>query len=765
MFVVERIVALFGMYVLLDRVCEGHKSYVRAILSLLYVFSNGYSVAAAFTSTSVHFATMPWVLYVLAAGTRVPVLPAFAGLVGMLYVQFSYGQLQFSVYAGWLALSFVAFWVPRREKVRALVLLGGAGFAAVLLSAYYLVPLVDNLFFAEGARGSRVAQGLRLEHQFVPPFYLARLFVPRFFGIDAPWGPAWRDGWTPWEAFSGYQGVVLTLLAVFGLFLKQVPLYFRLAFAFLVVTVSWRPGLYILYVLNLGTSVPYGRQTILLGLVAPIITAFTLREATRNHRVAAALAVWCGAWCSVFLAIYTFGFPMSVVRTAWEVVRHYFPDTPPAELSPDVAVAFFAQHAKVLQLSFGEPALFAGLSTLVVTGMAYGPRFRDLGLQRRSPLLAGTLCLLSLIQAVGLYERTRMGDRAGGKFSVEVRHPAEEALIAVGARVDTGPVEYRVHSDIPFQEHRAGAGFTHRVGAEVTHRLAGARPQDNRFRTLPNALASKYAPVTAGYSSLIPQAQPFTELIMWTPGHPAMARAIGERTRLHPALLEVFAIKWVLRHQPALIARLQGRPDWSDDRWEQHFMATAKLIYSDDTYRLYEYPKARPAIDVPERVAFGENAVATLQALEDVSQPWIPTAVLPERAIRSLPPDLASRIATEHGLRLLQQSGRVVKIEGEAGRWARLTAEAEKPAILLLGVKYDKWWTVHINGQPVRLIRANDIFGAVVVPTGRSEVVVELRPVSAWAGLFISGATFVGLFIALMIALHHRRRSARNGTV
>jgi hypothetical protein len=765
MFVAERIVAFFGMYFLLDRVCEGHKNYVRAMLSLLYVFSNGYSLAASFTSTSVHFATMPWLLYVLVGGTRVPVPAAFAGLVGLLYVQFSYGQLQFSVYASWLALSFVAFWVPRREKLRALALLGGAAFAAVLLSAYYLVPLVDNLFFAEAARGSRVAQAFRPEYQFVPPFYLARLLVPRVFGIDAPWGPAWRDGWTPWEAFSAYQGVVLTLLAVFGLFLKQVPLYFRLAFVFLIVTVAWRPGLYILYVLNLGTSVPYGRQTILLGLVAPIITAFVLREATRSRGVAAALAAWCGAWCSVFLAIYTFGFPMNVVRTVWEVVRHYFPDTPPPELSPDVAVAFFAQHAKVLQLSFGEPALFAALSTLVATGIACEVRFQDISLRRRISVLAGMLCLLSLVQAVGLYEGTRMGYRADGEFSVEVRHPAEEALIAAGAQVNDGPVKYRVHSDVPFQEHRAAAGLAHRVGAEVTRRLAGARPQDNRFHTLPNALASKYVPVTTGYSSLIPQAQLFTELLMWTPGHPAMARAIGERSRLHPALLEVFAIRWVLRHQTALIGQLQGRSDWAEDRWEQHFMATAKLIYSDDTYRLYEYPKARPAIDVPERVAFGENAVATLQALEDVSQPWISTAALPERAIKLLRPDFASRITTGSGVRVLHQSGRVVKIEGEAGRWTRLTVETERQAILLLGVKYDNWWTAQINGRRVPLIRANDIFAAVVVPGGRSEVLVELKPVSAWVGLFISGVAFVALFIASVIVVHHRQRSGHHGPV
>lgn len=765
MVVVERIVAFFGMYALLDRVCEGHRNYVRAILSLLYVFSNGYSLAAGFTSTSVHFATLPWVLYILAGGTRVPVLAAVAGLVGLLYVQFSYGQLQFSVYASWLALSFVAFWVPRREKLRALALLGGAGFAAVLLSAYYLVPLVDNLFFAEGVGGSRVAQGFRPEYQFVPPFYLARLLVPRFFGIDAPWGPAWRDGWTTWEAFSGYQGVVLTLLAVFGLFLKQVPLYFRLVFVFLIVTVSWRPGLYILYVLNLGTSVPYGRQTILLGLVAPLITAFTLREATRNRSVASAMAVWCGAWCSVFLAIYTFGFPMSVVRTAWQVVRQYFPDTPPPELSPDVAVAFFVQHAQLLQLSFGWPALFAGLSTLISTGIACGLRFQDVSVQRRISFLAGVLCLLSLIQAVGLYEQTPIGDRAAGEFSFGVRHPAEEALLAAGARVKDGPVEYRVHSDIYFHEHRAGAGLTDQVGAELTRGLAGARPQGNRFRTLPNALASKYVPVTTGYSSLIPQAQRFTELMMWTPGHPAMARAIGERTRLHPALLEVFSIKWVLRHQPALVAQLQGRSDWSGDRWEQHFMARAKLIYSDDAYRLYEYPTTRRAINIPDRVAFGENAVTTLQALEDVSQPWISTAALPERAIKLLRPDLASRITTESGIRVLHQSGRVVKIEGEAGRWTRLTVETERQAILLLGVKYDKWWTAHINGRRVPLIRANDIFAAVVVPGGRSEVLVELKPVSAWVGLFISGVAFVALFIASLIVVRRRQRSGHHGPV
>jgi hypothetical protein len=761
MWLVERITAALGMYALIGAICPTLPRYLRAMLSLLYVFSLGYVAAEAFPTASVQFATAPWLLFVLTTNVRLSNAIALTALSALLFVQFSYGQLQFTIYLGWLLLSFVVFYLPRTGRIRAILLLGGATCIATLLSAYYVVPLADNLFFGDGGPGGRVAQELNVSDERVPAFYLARLFVPQMFSsIDVPWWPLRRAGWSEWESFSAFQGVVLSILIFFGIFLRRVPLYFKITYVFISFAVTFRGGLFVLYALNLGTSVPYGRQTVLLGLIGPIIAAFALKEIAENRKIATAFAAWCGLWCVGLLAIYFRGVPEEFVQHAFAVLERTAPD----KYHAGAAQSFYGSYAAAMQNAFAAPALLAGLCAIISVIIA-----AVLGRQRWLPRrtiaysAAAVMCLLSLTQAIATYRsavmRVPRADLAG-ELSIGVMHPVEVALVAAGARVENGLIAYRMHPDIYFGEHRQG---TISVEGRGIFHLRGGHPEDNRFRTLPNFLASQRVPVTTGYSSLVPQAQRFTELMMWTPGHRAMERAIGDRTRLHPGLLEAFAIKWVLRHQPSLVGALQGRPDWSDDPWEQRFSASARLIYSDDAYRLYEYTDAHPAIDIPARIAFGTNAVATLGALEEIDKPWISTAALPKDAIEAMPPEVKSSIVIEHGQQVFHQSGIVLNTAGVAGHWMNVSVKTENPAVLLLGVKFDKWWSVRVNGRPAPLIRANDIFAAVQVPAGTSEVVVRLRPWSAWIGLFLSAATLGAILVGLAIAWYVRRRRRANG--
>lgn len=757
MYLVERMVGALGMYVLIGEVCVASPRYTRAALALLYIFSYGAFVAGGSLSTSVVFATAPWLLFTMAAVGRLPIAVSLAGVTATLYVQFSYGQLQFSVYTGWLVLSFVAFWLPRTVKLRAALILAVGGTLAALLSAYYLIPLADNLFLAQGGPGGRVSADLsEIQRQRVPLFYLVRLFVTQIFDKQvANWWPIWADGWTRWEAFSAFEGIVLSVLVVFGLLLRRVPLYFKLLYLFIIFSVAFRPGLFVLYVLNLGTEVPYGRQTVLLGLVAPVIAAFTLTEIVENRRVAAAFAGWCGLWCAGLLAIYLFGFPETFVSYAFEELKH---SSHSYAYHPGDAQRFYALNAQKLQSSFAIPIVFMGIATLIalmLLAVSGAWKWRQWLPSRQAPLLlAALLCFLSLGDAVGTYQYARYQVRGGfsGRDSLDKRYPAEEALIAVG-QVKDGPIEYRVHPDIYFAEHRRGA--------YETFALSGARPQDNRFRTLPNFLAGEDVPVTTGYGSLIPSAKRFSALMMWPlPGEPVMERAIGLRTPMRPAMLDAFSIKWVLRHQPSLTAKLQGQADFADPV-EQQFLASSRLIYADDVYRLYEYLDARPAIDIPKRIAFGQegDAVGAFKALEKVG-PWVPTAALPRSAIGALPAELRSSISETNGVPVLDQAGVIVKTAGKAGHWTTINVKTDKPAIVLLGVKYDKWWHVRVNGHPAPLISANSIFAAVQVPRGDSEILVELRPWSAWLGLAVSGTIFVvllGLLVGIAVARLRRR--------
>ncbi|MBU6507890.1 MAG: hypothetical protein KGQ82_10360, partial [Alphaproteobacteria bacterium] len=110
--------------------------------------------------------------------------------------------------------------------------------------------------------------------------------------------------------------------------------------------------------------------------------------------------------------------------------------------------------------------------------------------------------------------------------------------------------------------------------------------------------------------------------------------------------------------------------------------------------------------------------------------------------------ELKSAVVTEQGEPVLHQHGTVLDPIGVAGRWTKFVVKTDKPALVLLGVKYDKWWRVYVNGHTVPLIRANSIFAAAQVPAGTSEVLVQLRPWSAWAGIAISIVTVMALLAA-----------------
>ncbi|HZH82695.1 MAG TPA: hypothetical protein VFD87_06110, partial [Phototrophicaceae bacterium] len=487
MFLAERIAAALGMYALIGAVCPNLPRYLRAILSLLYVFSFGYLAAEPFPSTSVHFAVAPWLLFVLIVSRNLSALKAFAALTAMLFVQFSYGQLQFTVYLGWLSLSFALFYLPRADRFHAVWLLSAAAIVAALLSAYYVIPLIDNLYFSgNSGTGGRVIHALDISAERVPFFYFVRIFVPNIFGGDIGWWPTWRNGWSLWESFSAFQGVVLSLLVIVGLFVKRVPLYFRLTYLFIAATVSFPLGLSILHFMNFGSAAPYGRQTVLLGLIAPIIAAFTLEEMVKNRKIATAFAIWCGVWCLGLLTIYGAGFPKFFVRHVFASLKHTFPDA----YSPGEAARFYDLHAHALQMTLSTPAILTGLAAISALALVVAS---DRYVTARRPTLlygaATVICLLSLGQAIAVYHTSRPfhSNGAASKISLSTKYPLDEVLVATGASVANGPVMYRLHSDIYFGEHRQGTDF---AAGNLTYRLPGAQPPVNRFQTLSNFLAS-----------------------------------------------------------------------------------------------------------------------------------------------------------------------------------------------------------------------------------------------------------------------------------
>jgi hypothetical protein len=89
----------------------------------------------------------------------------------------------------------------------------------------------------------------------------------------------------------------------------------------------------------------------------------------------------------------------------------------------------------------------------------------------------------------------------------------------------------------------------------------------------------------------------------------------------------------------------------------------------------------------------------------------------------------------------------------------RVELEVESPgrALLVMSDAYYPGWTATVDGQPVRVRRANYALRTVAVPPGRHTVSFEYRPLSVRVGAIVSAAT--ALAMAIVVVLPQRRRT------
>jgi len=68
-------------------------------------------------------------------------------------------------------------------------------------------------------------------------------------------------------------------------------------------------------------------------------------------------------------------------------------------------------------------------------------------------------------------------------------------------------------------------------------------------------------------------------------------------------------------------------------------------------------------------------------------------------------------------------------------------ATAAEPALCVIAQSFYHCWKASIDGQPARLLRANDAFQAVIVPAGRHQVVLRYQDAMFRTGVAISLAS------------------------
>jgi len=729
----ELLAAFYGFY-FLGRTLWPNRPVLALWAATLYLFSGGVFTAYVFFSTAFHFAAIPWTLLLLARVSRATWVRTVGWLSLVLWFQLTWGQLQFTLYSIYLYAGFALFVMGRGRRLLALGALGAAGAVAGLLSAAHLIPLAESLRIA-AVDEPRLSVPFHPARQRVPLFYALRLLYPGFIGgvfpeplalsetPGIPWWPIWRDGWSRWESFTAYQGIVVTVTAFFGVLFGPSALFWKIPYLAIMVATTTTAGVGLLYYVHLGMSVPYGRLTVLLSLFATVICVDTVLALLRSRRLCWGYA----AFLAAVLALSTAWNASPLVR---RVVEWGFAE---AQQRPE---AFIAQYLPAMQRNitnhsaFLVAALAAAAAYLFLTRRSLSPDGVGARWTPRGFVLA--LALLASVDGITFLERGRqVSVTTLGTLGIFRAYPLERALLADA----TDWTAHRLHLDIPFFFHR-GAVALRRTRASPT----GA---ENAFRLLPNGTMLAGIPITTGYTSLVADNRAMADLFFWERGAGYMFRTLESHATMHPGLMDIFAIRYVLRHQGWDYA--YRRTDVSDPQGcRGYFDAHATLLAQQDGFRLYRLNRALPRFHVPERIVWTED---TLGAFSEGG--------CREYGKRTL------GVLNADGLpRESRQSGRVTQVEIPRGEEVRLHVQADTPAHVILGIHRHPWWEARVDGRPARLVRANSVFMAVEVPPGTHVVELRCRARSLIAGIWVSGlslAAFV-VFYAWRGAASLRRR-------
>jgi hypothetical protein len=145
-----------------------------------------------------------------------------------------------------------------------------------------------------------------------------------------------------------------------------------------------------------------------------------------------------------------------------------------------------------------------------------------------------------------------------------------------------------------------------------------------------------------------------------------------------------------------------------------------KLIAHTGDAFIYENPDALP------RVVFASDwSVADFEDLMEHGN-W-PTFDPLHTVLLDEAPTFDAIIAKLTGPAPAEAAARIVKYEN-----TRVEIEVDAPhwGFLVLHDVWHPWWTAEIDGEEVPIYRANVLFRAVQVPTGRHRVVFEFHPIS-----------------------------------
>lgn len=570
----EILIAFWGFYAL----CRAHWPERPPSLALcgaiFYVLNTGFGYLHIFFSLGFHFSVIPWVLWAMRTASSRSRSSGAALIAILLCFQGTWGQMQFTIYSGFLYLFYLCFAVPRETRNRAAGIFVWGGLLGAGLAAYFLFPLADNILLG-GIESSRLKNPFSPDYHRVPWQYLLRLFYPDIFFVPR-WWPIKRDGWSVLESFSVFQSTAVSVTFLYGLLFARGCRFWKIGWLVIAFMVMTDPGLYVARIFNLGSNAPYGRLSNLLVFFSLPIVLSVISQLRGDRKKLLSWGVFQLAWVLFMEAFVRSGiyewFVMSFfqaadrIADAPEVLRH-------------------ASTHRAIMRSAHIFLLFGGCLAIAASAKASWPR--------KSVIAAlPTLILLASVYFAGYTQglldtaRTRTPIDHAGVFRP---HPLENNVREL---LQNAPF-HRVHIEIPFGAQRTCANETRRFDSPTG--------VENRFRLQPNGTMLGRIPITTGYTSVVPHDTALLGLIAWRAPPGSIFRAVGPSPPLRPEARDILAARYIIRHQGM-------SPPASDD-------GRLRFVAAWDGFQLYEANGVPPIFHIPSTLVVSPRPVPSIKAV------------------------------------------------------------------------------------------------------------------------------------------------------
>ncbi len=170
----------------------------------------------------------------------------------------------------------------------------------------------------------------------------------------------------------------------------------------------------------------------------------------------------------------------------------------------------------------------------------------------------------------------------------------------------------------------------------------------------------------------------------------------------------------------------------------EDFMGVSQITAPEATYRWQARPNFLPLVTAGQKPVFLDDEKARLDLIQ---------YDFDGRQTVFLPPELKSSVTVTN-----QTEAKIIssKLGNDT---VDIEAVADAPALVVVAQTYYHNWQAEIDGQPVKLLRANVAFQAVEMPAGKHQIHLEYRDHAFQIGAAISVCTWLNCSVGLLLFL------------